>query len=172
MRDLFRASWKYALLAGVFLIILYHVSAFFGINPLINIGHLLFDILIFGLFIFFAAKEYKLEQRNGIFHFWQGMTIGFTVYIIGTALFAIGLILFFTFDDQAVSNYQEAATEFLNSRASVYTEQFGEETFAKQLHEIEEVTVSDLVLSSTLKKLLAGFFVTPVISIILRKQPK
>ncbi len=169
---MFKASWKYAIACGAFLIILYHISAFFGLNPLINIGHLLFDILIFGLFIFFALKEFKTYGNNGILHFWQGMTIGFTVYAISTAIFSLGLMIFFFFAEDAVIKYQEAATNFLNSRADIYKEQFGEEGFAKQLLEIQKVTMGDLIISSTLKKILAGFFITPVISIILRKQPK
>lgn len=169
---MFKVTWKYSLLCGVFLIVLYHLSAYFGINPLINIGHLLFDILIFGLFIFFASKEYKSYHNNGILHFWQGMTIGFTVYSLGSLLFAVGLIIYFYFDDLALIKYQEAATGFLNERAEIYQEQFGEEGFTQQLHEIEQITIRDLVFSSTIKKLFAGFFITPVISIILRKQPK
>lgn len=169
---MFKASWKYALICGVFLTVLYHLSAFFGLNPLINIGHLVFDILIFGLFIFFALKEFKTYDNEGILHFWQGMTIGFIVFGLSTVVFSMALVIFFIFDENAVINYQEAATNFLNSRAEIYKEQFGEEGFAKQLTEIQNVAVSDLIISSAVKKILAGFFITPVISIILRKQPK
>jgi hypothetical protein len=60
----------------------------------------------------------------------------------------------------------------LIERADLYIEQFGEDGYQLQLEEIEGIQTWDLVSSSSMKKLVAGFFITPVISIILRKQPK
>jgi len=100
------------------------------------------------------------------------MTMGFIVYTVATILFVGALMIYFQFSEDAVRNYQEAATHFLNERAEMYREQFGEAGLQEQMDEIRDVTMWDLVQSSALKKILAGFFITPVISIILRKQPK
>lgn len=167
-----KGSLKYSIACGVFLVIVYQVSSYFGLNPQINVAHLIFDAIIFGLFVFFAQKEFKTYENGGVLHFWQGMTLGFIVYATGSVIFILTLIIFFLFDVDAVIKYQEEATNFLNSRADMYKEQFGEAGFSRQLEEIKSVTASDLIMRSALKKLLAGFFVTPVISIILRKQPK
>jgi len=167
-----KISIKYALICGVFITIIYHLSFLFNSNPLIDLSHLLFDLILFGLFIFFAEKEYKTYHGQGVFHFWQGMTMGFIVYTVATILFVGALIIYFQFSEDAVRNYQEAATHFLNERAEMYREQFGEAGLQEQMDEIRDVTMWDLVQSSALKKILAGFFITPVISIILRKQPK
>lgn len=167
-----KTSIKYALICGLFLVAAYHLSYALGANPLIDITHLIFDVIIFGLFIFFAEKEYKTYKNGGILHFWQGMSIGFFVYTLASIVFVFSQIIYFALDTEAVSNYQEAALAFLNDRMDIYKEQFGDEGFERQLEDIRTVTKWDLILSSTIKKIIAGFFISPVISIILRKQLK
>lgn len=167
-----KVSLKYATLCGVFLIIAYHLSIYFGSNPLIDVRHLLFDLVIFGLFVFFAQKEFKVYHNEDVLHFWQGMSIGFLVYVVASVIFFAGQLIYFHLDGDAVINYREAATNFLKDRADMYQEEFGEEGFQNQLREIGQVSAWSLVWSSSVKKILAGFFITPMISIILRKQPK
>lgn len=166
-----KISLKYALICSVFLIIIFHVSDYFDINPLINLAHLIFDLVIFGIFIFFGTKEFKVNQENETLHFWQGMTVGFNTYFIATAIFSLYLLLYFQVNTNAVLAYQEAATRFLMEKRTIYEERIGEDSFQAQLDGIAAVTWNNLVLSAGLKKILAGFFITPVISIILRKQP-
>lgn len=169
---IFKSTYKYALLAGVFMVVIYHLSFWLGVNPQIDLGHLLFDLLLIGLFVFFAAKDFKTYKNGGVLHFWQGMTIGFIIYILGSVVFFGAQIFYYTFDVDAVINYQEAATKFLEERSDLFIEKFGEEAYNVQLAEIGKVTKWDLIKESTYKKLIAGIFITPVISIILRKQPK
>lgn len=135
-----------------------------------NLAHLIIDLIIFGIFIFFGTKELKLEQNNEVLHFWQGMTMGFNMYFTATVLFSLHLIMYFQLSDHAVLDYQEAATKFLTDKQAVYEERIGQDSFQAQLEGIAGVKWSDLVWSAALKKILAGFFITPVISIILRKQ--
>lgn len=167
-----KISLKYSVICGIFLIGMYHLSFLLDSNPLIDVTHLIFDIIIFGLFIFFAEKEFKTYKNGGILHFWQGMSIGFLVYGLATFIFIISLVIYFVADIDAVINYKEAATKFLNERAEIYKDQFGKESYEKQLEDIRSVTKWDLIFSSSIKKIMAGFFITPVISIILRKQNK
>lgn len=167
-----KISLKYAGICGIFLTAIFHVSYLLGSDPLIDLSHLIFDLILFGLFIFFTEKEFKSYQNGGILHFWQGMTMGFVVYTLGTLIFILLLITYFNIFPDAVINYKESATNFLLERGDLYKEQYGEEGLNEQLELIQATTIWDLVLSAGLKKLLAGFFITPVISIILRKQPK
>lgn len=166
-----KVSLKYAVICGVFVIIAFYLSFYFGSNPLIDVRHLLFDVLIFALFIFFAEKEFKVYQNDGVLHFWQGMTIGFLVYTGASVIFFISQMIYFNVDSDALVNYQEAATNFLKERSDLFLEKLGEEGFQSQLAEIQKVTAWSLILNTSVKKLIAGFFITPLISIILRKQP-
>lgn len=153
------------------MIVIYHLSFWLGVNPQIDLGHLFVDLVLIGLFVFFAEKDYKTYKNGGILHFWQGMTIGFIVYALGSAIFLLGQIFYYNFDTDAVINYQSAATKFLEERSEIFIDKFGEDMYQLQLEEIKHVTKWDLIQESTVKKIIAGFFITPVISIILRKQP-
>ena len=167
-----KRSLKYALSCGVFLVVVFHLSYLVGSNPLIDLSHLALDAFLIGMFIFFAAKEYKRYDGDGIFYFWQGMTIGFWVYILGVLVFFGAQTIYFQLNSDAVINYQTDATNFLNEKAAIYNEKFGEEVFQAQLDAIRQVNSWDLIFSSTMKKIIAGFFVSPVISIILRNKHK
>lgn len=166
-----KTSLKYGLLCGAFLILAFHLSFYIGSNPLIDIRHLIFDVFAFGVFIFFAQKEFREYSNEGILHFWQGMSIGFLVYIVASVLFCISLILYFQVSSHALTDYQEAARAFLQEQSQLYEKEFGKDGFSEKLQEINEVTPWSLIISSTVKKMLEGLFITPVISIILRKHP-
>ncbi|MFY0605065.1 MAG: DUF4199 domain-containing protein [Cyclobacteriaceae bacterium] len=167
-----QVALKYASICGIFLTIIFHVSFLFDSNPLIDVSHLIFDLLILGLFIFFGQKEFKSYHAGQYFHFWQGMTIGFLIYTVATFIFSALFLIYFEVSTEALVNYKAEALEFLSSKKEFYTEEFGSEGFQQQMDSINQITASDLAISATVKKLLAGFFITPVISIILRKQPK
>ncbi len=167
-----KISIKYAVLCGIFLMVSYHISVFFNSNPLIDVSHLIFDLILFGLFIFFGQKEFKTYQSEGVFHFWQGMTMGFLIYSIAAIVFGIGLYGYFLMEPEAIEIYKEEALTFLQERSDMFISEFGEQRLIEQKAEIEAITKVDLLKSAMVKKILAGFFITPVISIILRKQPK
>ena len=166
-----KTSLKYALLSGVFMVLIYHLSFKIGVNPQVDPGHMVFDTVLIGLFIFFGIKEYKDRFNKGILFFWQGMTIGFYIYSIATIFFILGQVLYYNFSADAVINYKEAATNLLENQKQFYIDKLGVQVYREQVKAIEERTVTGLLLDELGKKLLAGFFITPVISIILRKQP-
>ena len=165
-----KSSYKYSLICGGFLIALFLVSVKFGSNPLLDIRHFLFDLVIFFLFIFFAAKEYKSYHNGGYLHFWQGMSIACIVYVSAAVIFTLSLLLIFKTDPSIIENYQQGAMAFLKSERDVLLKGMSQEEYKQQLGDVNSITAIDLVISSGLKKILAGFFIAPVVSIILRKK--
>lgn len=166
-----KSSLKYSILCGLFLLVLFWVSLLLGSSPLLEIRHFFFDLLIFFFFVYFAAREYKQYQNDGFLHFWQGMSIAFLVYLPAAVIFAIGLLLILYVDDSIIESYKEGAPAFLESKREVFLERLTQSEYDERLRDIDNVTFSDLVVSSGLKKLVAGFFITPVVSILLRKKP-
>lgn len=166
-----KPSVKYGLLCGIFLILTFWLSMKYGSNPLVDIRHLFLDLLVFILFIFFATKEYKTYYAKGYLHFWQGMSIGFFVYFFAVLFFAISLWIYFELDPDLLDRYKLEARAFLMRHKEALTLRVTESEFQSQLDAVGSVTVKNLVFSTIGKKMLAGFFVTPVVSIILRKNP-
>ncbi len=167
-----KPSLKYTILCGLFLIILFWVSVKFGSNPLLDIRHFLFDLVLFFLFIYFAAREYKYYHNDGFLHFWQGMSIAFIVYFPAAILFSIGMLVVLSVDPTIMEEYRQGGIAFLESQKDVLLEGISQEEYNERLDEVNKIGIGELVVSSGLKKILAGFFITPVVSIILRKKPK
>lgn len=167
-----RTALKYGLICGVFLTGIFHLSFYFGSNPMVHVEHLIFDLLIMGLFIFFADKEFKTYVNNGILHFWQGMTVGFVVYGTAAVLFAVGIFIYLKISPEAVISYREEATKLLEQGRERIVETFGEAGYQSQLDKIKSMSADNMVFRTFFQKLLPGFLITPVISVILRKQTK
>lgn len=167
-----KRSIKYALICGVFTIGAFAVTYALGGNPFLDFSHLLFDIFIFALFAGFAAYEYKSYEKDGYLKFWEGMTMSFLVYTQATVLFGAALAIYFIVSDDPLQSYQQAATTFLEAEKSTYLEKFSENRYQEEWNDIQNLTLAGLFLNTLLKKIISGFFVAPVISIILKKNPK
>ena len=167
-----KSSVKYSILCGVFLTGLFFVSIVFGSNPLIEVRHLIFDLAIFFLFIFFAGKEHKDVRNAGILHFWQGISLGLIVFIPAALIFSLAIYVIFELDLTLVDGYKETAKALQEAQRELFLEVYSEEVLQDQIKTIDSTTSFDLVLKTFWKKLFAGFLVTPVAAIILRKKPK
>lgn len=166
-------SLRFALICGIFACLIFLLARKLGSNPLIDLNHLFADIILFGIFIFFGAKDFKKYRNNGILHFWQGMSVGFVTYLGATILFFIFLMTYFAVDPSLLADYKIDAIAYLEERSDLYKERLGDIwDYDDQVRSIENITTGYLVKSAVLKKLITGLFVTPVISIILRRQPK
>ena len=167
-----KPSLKYAVLCCVFLIGLFFVSLNFGSNPLLDIRHFVFDLAVFFLFVFFAVNEFKTYRNEGYLHFFQGISVGLAVFVPAVILFSLALSVIFSAYPELIEGYKAGAKAFLDSKKDIFLEEFSEEQLAEQIKAIDQVTAWQLVASTFGKKLFAGFLVTPVVSIILRKKPK
>lgn len=165
-----KSALKFSWFCGVFLAAVFQVSIWMGGNPITDFRHFLVNLVIFGVFIFAAIKNQK-DLNGRILHFWQGMTVGFWVYVLGTMLFLVYVFIYFSAEPEAISAYKASAKALLEQGKDVYISKIGEEGYLSQLEQINSTTKWDLIWRSAMQKILTGFFVTPVISIILRKQP-
>lgn len=166
---MWKVAIKYAVVGAVFESVLFHVGRTMDIHPLIDLRHLFFDILLLAVFITLAAYEYKRYVQKGLLHFWQGMSIGFLVYV--PVVILMGGFLWFYFDEGMVLEYKELAVELLEQQKSMYVEQLGEAVYLDQYEQVMSISKTRLLFSALIKKLVIGFFVTPAISIALRKKP-
>ena len=165
-----RLALPYSLACGVFLSILFGLSFYFGLNPFLDLSQLLFDVVVFGVFTLFVIQD-KKQKNGGTLHFWEGMSLTMLVSIISTVVFMVLLTVYHQFDDQLVMNYREAATNFLEKEKEKYIQQFGIEGMNEQLKFINQITFGDLITRTGIKKFIAGLFLGPVITIILRTKP-
>ncbi len=167
-----KSSLKYSILCGLFLIGLFFISINFGSNPLLDSRHFWFDLGVYFLFIFFAGKEYKDFRNEGYLHFWQGITIGFIVFIPAILLFGGVLLIMLNVDVSILDAYKEGAEALLKSNEDFYREELGDELLNARYDDIASMTPTQLVQMTFRNKLFSAFLITPVVAIILRKKPK
>ncbi|WP_370089551.1 DUF4199 domain-containing protein [Ekhidna sp.] len=167
-----KSTLKYSILCGLFLIGLFFISINFGSNPLLDSRHFWFDLGVYFLFIFFAGKEYKDFRNGGYLHFWQGISIGFIVFIPAIILFGGVLLVMLNIDDAILEAYKEGAEALLKSNEDFYKEELGEELLNERYTDIASMTPTQLIQMTFRNKLFSAFLITPVVAIILRKKPK
>lgn len=83
-------------------------------------------------------------------------------------------MLFFILENNPsyLSDYKLGAIDLLEKQRELFLQKFSEADYEVQLTAINEVTAIQLTFDTLGKKIVAGFLVSPVISIILRKKPK
>lgn len=159
-----RLGIKYGLMCGLFLTAALMVTYFFGQNPF-DPALWIVDLLIFGLFIFFADYEFKNFKNGGILHFWQGMSLGFMVFI--PAALVCGLLLWIWLSyDQGLTDYHRKMT------LEIYRE--NQDLLGQVLTEAEALDRSPGQIAAQMalqNKMLTGFFMTPILAIVLRRKP-
>lgn len=135
---------------------------------------IIYDIRIFllALFIFFAAKEYRDVKNQGVMHFWQGMLIGLLVAMILGFCAAIFILLFGAAEERFLSSYVFQLTENLVNNKDKFLDAIGEQTYANTIKNLPLTGLTDLAMDYYFKSVVIGLFLTIIISIILRRQPK
>lgn len=131
-----------------------------------------FRIFLFGVFIFFALKEYRDQQGEGILYFWQGM-VGSYVFLLSFGLAAALAVYLLTLADTSfVTEFVRLFTEQAKSIPLEELERVGKEDFERNLLELSNTNGYNMALLHFKQSLIIGFFISIIITIVLRKQPK
>jgi hypothetical protein len=170
---LIRIPVKYGFFGGLLAMAVMAILFYFGTNhPQLFPIFLDFRILLFGVFIFFSIKEFRDYYYGGVLHFWQGMIIGITCYLTISILVSIGIAIYGTIEPEYVQRYIAEISGVLTDNRTAIIEKVGEESFDKQLEALPFTSISDLAVDYLLKSMFIGLFLTIIISVILRRQPK
>lgn len=160
--------FKYGIIGGFIVILLFLIFYFFNLSPLVNIK--MTDPLILIIFIFFALKEFRDKYNNRQLHFWQGMSGGVINYVTIALISAIFiLVMTVIIDPEMTTKYIESRIELLIENKQTLVDTMNEETYLNTLAGVKKTTGYDLALDDFLKKSIIGLFLTIIIAVILRK---
>lgn len=155
-------------LAVMLLIILYYANK----HPLLVPVIYDYRILLFAILIFFSIKEFKDYYNAKTLHFWQGMAIGLTCYVTVALVAAIAVYIIGLMEPLFLSSYISTMTRQLQDNKDLFVESISAEVYDDALKNLPSTTMSDLAVDYFLKSMPIGLFLTIIISVILRKQPK
>ncbi|HEX8059721.1 MAG TPA: DUF4199 domain-containing protein [Cyclobacteriaceae bacterium] len=169
---LVRVSLRYAAIAGVLGFILVIILYYIGRHPMLVIFLFDFRVALFGLFLYFVLKELRDYYFGGLLFFWQGMAAS-AIFVAVFGIIVSVLIWIFSINVPGfVSEYVELATNQLKSYPPEVIEQIGKERFAASQAQVKSTTGADLAQLYFRNGMIIGFFISIVLSVILRRQPQ
>ncbi len=159
---------KYGLFGGVLAAILLATLFYIGRYPFVPVER----TILFAIFIFFSLKELRDYNYGGSLYFWQGLIGGVICYM--TMAITAGFLLWVwgQFSDSYLTHYVSAMTEQMTAGREELEKQVGKEAVELQLEKLPSTTIFDLAFDYVLKSMFIGIFLTIIISVILRRQPK
>ena len=156
-------------LLGVAFVISFY---FFGKHPFLIPPFFDIRVLLIAIFLFFALREVRDYFFKGILYFWQAMA-GCLVYLTTMAIIGLmGVISFGNIDNNFVNLYIEQGIAQLKSLPPESIEQIGKQAYDEVLSTLPTTTLSQMAFKYTGQTFAIGFFITIIISVILRRQPK
>ncbi len=172
LNKLFRISLRYGLAGGVVAFVLLVIMYYLGRHPLLVSPFLDFRVLLFGIFIFFALREFRDYDQGGVLYFSQAMVGGFAVIFTLSALAAVLLLIFGYLEADFVKNYIVKVTEYVKSISKEDIERIGKDIYERNVAALPAINIFTLAITYFIHGLVIGFFVNIILSVILRRQPK
>ncbi len=172
MAPLLKISVKFGTIAGILGTILFIAIYYFGRHPLMISPFLDFRIPIFGIFIFFSLREFRDYEQDGTLHFWQGLIGAMALVVVATTIGSLSLHVFGSFEKDFVSSYISLMTEYLKSFPQHEIDLIGKEIYARNLSALPSTHIGTLTITYFAQGMGIGLFVSIILSVILRKQPK
>ena len=172
MKSLIKITVRYGVFAGLLATAVLITLYYLGRHPLLISPFLDFRILAYSIFIFFSLKEFREYYQDDILYFWQGLIGSMILVFTATTTASIGLQIFGSMDEGFVPSYISLMTEYLKSFPQRDIDIIGKDIFARNLSQLSATNISELTITYFVQGLGIGLFISIILSVILRKQPK
>lgn len=157
------------LLAGVLLIIMYYI----GSHPMLILPYADFRILLFGIFIFFTLKEFRNNHQDGVLYFGQGLVGSLLFITVAATIGALVIFIYAKINPAFVADFIKQGLESAKAFSQDATLSEAEKDRIRVMMEALPATnAKSLAGQHFVQSLMIGFFLSIILSVILRKQPK
>ena len=172
LHNLFKVTARYGAIAGMLGAVLAIVLYFIGLHPLLFPIYFDFRVALFGIFIFFALREYRVVYGEGLLSMWQGMLGGLMfvmVYAIVSALLLYGFALA---NADFVTSFKATFARQAKNFPPDVVQQIGHDKLDQMMAALKETTAIDLVRNYFMQNFPIATLVSIVVSVIARRQVK
>jgi len=160
---------RFGLVAGVLTSVLMIILFYIGKHPFLIAPFLDFRILIFGVFIFFSLKEFRDYYQEGLLYFWQALPGSLVVVLVASLAGSAGLYFFGLVEPGFLQRYIQEMMAYLKTFPPENIEQIGKETYERNLNGLPATNLADLVKTYFFQGTIIGFFISIILSVILRR---
>jgi hypothetical protein len=169
---LFRVSVRYGAIAGV-LCIGFVVSLFYmGKHPFLINPFADFRVPVFAVLLFFCLKEVRDFYLGGVLYFWQAMGGCFFFLLTTAAIAAAGIVAFGSWQSAFLTDYITEFTRQIQNLPPETVDRIGKSVVDQNLKALPATTLGNLATLYAWQSMVIGFFISVIISVILRRQPK
>ncbi len=156
-------------LLGFFILMaLYYMSR----HPFLFPIYFDFRIILLSVFIVMTLKEFRDDYQEGILYFGQAMIGSFLFTLIFALLASLLIWAFCLMVPEFLTSYIQIATDQLKSIGPEVIEQLGKEVYDRNLSKLPATNGIDLAFDYFGKTFIISLFISIIISVILRQQPK
>jgi|SRR5688572_12960129 len=163
---------QWGALAGTLTIVLVIAMYYIGRHPLMVSPFMDFRILLYGVCIFFSLKELRDGHQKGALFFWQGMVGSFIMIVVAATFASILLMVFCSIESSFIPAYVTAMTEYLKGFPTEDIARIGKDVYQRNLDQLPATNSKQIASLYFMQSLMIGFFVSIILSVILRKEPK
>ncbi len=172
MKALAQVPVKYGALAGLLGAGLMIALFYMGRHPFIIPVFFDFRIFLFGVFIFFSLKEVRDFYLNGTMLFWEALIASF-VFVVTYAILSSAILWVFGIANNAfVQTYIDLSIEQIKTLPQEVIDRIGKDVYDRNLELLPTTNAFDLAALYFVQCFLIGTFISIILSVILRRQPK
>lgn len=165
-------SIRNGLIAGVLGFFLLIALYYMGKHPFLFPIYFDFRLILLSVFMVMTLKEFRDDYQEGILYFGQAMMSSFLFTLVFATVASLLVYIFCYIDPQFIATYIETATAQLKSIGPEVIEQLGKEAYENSLNKLPATQSIDLAYDYFGKTFIISFFISIIISVILRRQPK
>jgi hypothetical protein len=169
---LLRVPLRYGLVAGVLGFILLLILYYTNHHPFVIPIYVDFRIALFSIVFVFALKELRDYYYEGILHFWQGMLATLFITTIFALIVSACLYFFATNNQEFVQSYIDLSLVQIQAFADEDIDRIGRNVYESGIASLKEADASFLAIRYFWQSFIISFFLSIIISVILRRQPK
>jgi hypothetical protein len=167
-----RVSVRYGLIAGVFgfalMIALYYMNR----HPMLVSLFFDFRILLFSILIIFSLKEIRDYYQEGILYFWQAMIGSFLLTLTFAVVCSLLIYLFALWNSEFVTSFISLGLAQVKTLTEADIEQMGKQNYDAMLAAMPTTSAFSMARRFFFQSFIISFFLSIIISVILRRQPK
>lgn len=145
---------------------------FLGRHPFLIPPYMDFRIVLFGVLLFFTLKEFRDYFQEGTLYFWQGMFMSLTFTAVFSLVAFLAVWSFASWNPRFVSTYISLTLDQIKSMPPEIIERIGKADYERSVKALPATRGIDLASLYFWQSYVISFFISIIISVILRRQPK
>jgi len=166
-KPILKIPLAFGVLAGfvcfLFFLVVQNLEKFSGTGRALDVG-------FFAIIIAAACWYYRKNIGKGYMHAWEGISIGYVVWLTGALLCGYLTFMFFHFSPSALDKYKQTLRTSLVTNQAEAMKVWGKEIYQQKLADISQLTPSSFIFDEFRFTLLLVIIAILLIALIFRKK--